>query len=45
MQNLEIEVKFYLRDPKSVRQRIIDLNARCHGRFFLTKRFFDDTPN
>ncbi len=45
MQNLEIEVKFYLHDPKSVRQRIIDLNARCHGRFFETNLCFDDPQN
>jgi adenylate cyclase class 2 len=45
MQNLEIEVKFYLHDPKSIRQRIIDLNARCHGRFFETNLRFDDPRN
>ena len=45
MQNLEIEVKFYLHDPKSVRQRIIDLNARSHGRFFETNLRFDDPQN
>ena len=45
MQNLEIEVKFYLHDPKSIRQRIIDLNARCYGRFFETNLRFDDPKN
>ena len=45
MQNLEIEVKFYLHDPNSVRRRIVDLNARCHGRFFETNLCFDDSQN
>jgi adenylate cyclase class 2 len=45
MQNLEIEVKFYLHDPRSVRQRIIDINARCHGRFFETNLRFEDPQN
>ncbi len=42
MQNLEIEVKFYLHDLKSIRQRIIDLDAQCHGRFFETNLRFED---
>ncbi len=45
MPNLEIEVKFYLHDPKSIRQRIVDLNAQCHGRFFETNLRFEDPGN
>ena len=45
MQDLEIEVKFYLHDLKSIRQRIIDLNARCHGRSFETNLRFEDSQN
>ena len=45
MQDLEIEVKFYLHDLKSIRQRIIDLNAQCHGRSFETNLRFEDSRN
>ncbi|MBW2410244.1 MAG: class IV adenylate cyclase [Deltaproteobacteria bacterium] len=45
MQDLEIEVKFYLHDLESMRQRIIDLNAQCHGRFFETNLRFEDSRN
>ena len=45
MQKLEIEVKFYLPDLKSMRQRIIDMDARCHGRFFETNLRFEDSRN
>ena len=45
MQNLEIEVKFFLHDLKSIRQRIIDLNAQSHGRFFETNLRFEDPGN
>ena len=45
MQALEIEVKFYLHDLKSIRQRIIDLDAQCHGRFFETNLRFEDSRN
>ena len=45
MQDLEIEVKFYLHDLKSIRQRIIDLDAQCHGRFFETNLRFEDSRN
>ena len=45
MQNLEIEVKFFLHDLKSIRQRIIDLNAQSHGRFFETNLRFEDPWN
>ena len=43
MQDLEIEVKFYLHDLKSIRQRIIGLDAQCHGRFFETNLRFEDS--
>ena len=45
MLDLEIEVKFYLHDLKSIRQRIIDLNAQCHGRSFETNLRFEDSRN
>lgn len=45
MKNLEIEVKFYIPDRKSVRQRIIDLDARSHGRLFETNLRFEDKQN
>ena len=45
MENLEIEVKFYIPDRKSVRQRIIDLQARSHGRLFETNLRFEDNQN
>ena len=45
MQNLEIEVKFFLHDLQSIRQRIIDMNARFHGRCFETNLRFEDPEN
>ena len=45
MQDLEIEVKFFLHDLTSIRQRIVDLNAQCHGRFFETNLRFEDSRN
>lgn len=45
MKNLEIEVKFYLTDLKSIRRRIIDMNAQSHGRFFETNLRFEDPQN
>jgi adenylate cyclase class 2 len=45
MKNLEIEVKFYILDRKSVRKRIIDLQARSHGRLFETNLRFEDNQN
>jgi hypothetical protein len=45
MKNLEIEVKFYLTDLRSIRQRIIEMHARCHGRFFETNLRFEDPQN
>jgi len=45
MSNLEIEVKFYIPDRKSVRQRIIDLDARSHGRLFETNLRFENPQN
>lgn len=45
MENLEIEVKFYLKDIQSVRNRIIELGAENTGRVFETNIRFDDTEN
>lgn len=45
MKNLESEVKFYLTDLKSIRQRIMDMDARCCGRFFETNLRFEDPQN
>jgi len=45
MENLEIEVKFYLTDIQSVRNRIVELDAENTGRVFETNIRFDDTEN
>jgi len=45
MENLEIEVKFYLADIQSLRSRIIDLGAESKGRVFETNIRFDDGDN
>jgi adenylate cyclase class 2 len=45
MENLEIEVKFYLSDMDSMRDRILDLGAMSMGRVFETNIRFDDADN
>lgn len=45
MKNLEIEVKFFLTDPKSIRRRIIDLGVQHHGRLFESNLRFEDPQN
>ena len=42
MDSLEIEVKFFLPDSNSVRERIIQLGARSLGRFFEENLRLDD---
>ena len=42
MEQLETEVKFYLSDLQSVRQRILELGAKSCGRFFESNVRFDD---
>lgn len=42
MNDLEVEVKFYLSDIPPVRDRILDLGAECKGRFFETNIRFED---
>jgi len=42
MNDLEIEVKFYLPDIPSVRERILELGAECKGRVFETNIRFED---
>jgi adenylate cyclase class 2 len=42
MEQLETEVKFYLSDIQSTRQRILDLGARSCGRFFESNVRFED---
>ena len=44
MEKLEIEVKFYLCDIQSLRERISDLGARSRGRFFERNLRFEDLP-
>lgn len=43
MSYLETEVKFYLTDISSLRNRIIELGADCKGRVFETNIRFEDT--
>jgi adenylate cyclase class 2 len=45
MENLEIEVKFYLSDMDRIRDRIIGLGAVSMGRVFETNIRFDDADN
>jgi len=42
MENLEIEVKFYLSDVNPIRSRIIELGADPKGRVFETNLRFED---
>jgi adenylate cyclase class 2 len=45
MENLEIEVKFYLSDMDAIRDRILELGAVSRGRVFETNLRFDDADN
>ena len=45
MENLEIEVKFYLSDMDPIRDRILELGAVSMGRVFETNLRFDDADN
>jgi len=45
MENLEIEVKFYLSDMDSIRDRILEIGAVPRGRVFETNLRFDDADN
>jgi adenylate cyclase class 2 len=42
MKQLETEIKFYLSDLPSIRQRIMDLGAESRGRFFESNIRFED---
>lgn len=44
MEKLEVEVKFFLPHRPSLREDILDLGARSHGRFFEKNIRFED-PN
>jgi len=45
VEHLEIEVKFYLSDMDSTRDRILELGAVSMGRVFETNLRFDDADN
>ncbi len=45
MENLEIEVKFYLSDMDRIRDRIIEIGGVSRGRVFETNIRFDDSDN
>jgi len=45
MENLEIEVKFYLSDMDRIRDRIIEIGAVYRERVFETNIRFDDSDN
>jgi adenylate cyclase class 2 len=45
MENLEIEVKFYLSDMDHIRDRIIEFGGVPRGRVFETNIRFDDADN
>ena len=45
MQNLEIEVKFYLADIESIRNKILELGAASNGRLFETNILYEDENN
>jgi adenylate cyclase class IV len=42
MDSLEIEVKFFLTDPNTVRKNILQLGAQNLGRFFEVNIRFED---
>jgi len=41
MDNLEIEVKFFLEDPAAIRAAIVDLGGRSRGRIFESNHILD----
>ena len=45
MQNLEIEVKFYLADIEGMRNKILKLGAKSKGRLFETNIRYEDKNN
>ncbi len=45
MQNLEIEVKFYLADLEGIRNKILKLGAKSKGRLFETNIRYEDKNN
>ena len=45
MQNLEIEVKFYLADLEGMRNKILELGAKSKGRLFETNIRYEDKIN
>jgi adenylate cyclase class 2 len=45
MQNLEIEVKFYLADIEGMRSKILKLGAKSKGRLFETNILYEDKNN
>jgi adenylate cyclase class 2 len=45
MQNLEIEVKFYLEDIEGMRSKILKLGAKSKGRLFETNILYEDKNN
>jgi adenylate cyclase class 2 len=45
MQNLEIEVKFYLTDIEGMRNKILKLGAKSKGRLFETNIRYEDKNN
>jgi adenylate cyclase class 2 len=45
MQNLEIEVKFYLADIEGMRNKILKLGAKSKGRLFETNILYEDKNN
>ncbi|MCK4984795.1 MAG: class IV adenylate cyclase [Desulfobacterales bacterium] len=45
MQNLEIEVKFYLADIEGIRNKILKLGAKSKGRLFETNIRYEDENN
>jgi len=45
MNNLEIEVKFYLTNVNAARRRLLELNAISQGRHFETNLRFEDKTN
>jgi len=42
MNQLEIEIKFYLADPAAIRRRILELGAESRGRLFESNIRFED---
>jgi adenylate cyclase class 2 len=45
MQNLEIEVKFYIADLEGIRNKILKLGAKSKGRLFETNIRYEDKIN